>query len=118
MACHDKYWCHKFKTHKKLWCHKKSWIAMKIWDTLLPNGMPYHHHMEDQVIINRQKQQYFQINDMNHDVKLMSQVMRCCDYKSTLLPCGMPCQHHTTISYYYSPKVAKMNGILILTNFG
>ncbi len=30
MACHDKYWCHKFKTHKNLWCHKKSWITMKI----------------------------------------------------------------------------------------
>jgi len=26
---------------------------MKIYDTLLPNGMPYHHHMEDQLIINR-----------------------------------------------------------------
>jgi hypothetical protein len=39
MARHDKYWCHKFKTHKNLWCHKKSWISMKICDTLLPNGM-------------------------------------------------------------------------------
>jgi hypothetical protein len=47
MACHDKYWCHKFKTHKNLKCHKKSWIAIKICDTLLPNGMPCHHHMED-----------------------------------------------------------------------
>jgi hypothetical protein len=26
---------------------KKSWIAMKICDTLLPNGMPCHHHMKD-----------------------------------------------------------------------
>jgi hypothetical protein len=55
-----------------------------------------------------------QINDMNHDLKLMSQVMKCCNYQSTLLPCGMPCQHHMTISCYYSPKVAKMNGILLL----
>jgi len=39
MACHDKYWCHKFKTHKNLWRHKKSWIAMKICDTLLLNGI-------------------------------------------------------------------------------
>jgi hypothetical protein len=31
--------------HKNLWCHKKSWIAMKICDTLLPNGMPCHRHM-------------------------------------------------------------------------
>jgi len=28
------------------------------YDTLLPNGMPSHHHMEDQVIINRKEQQY------------------------------------------------------------
>jgi hypothetical protein len=27
---------------KNLWCHKKSWIAMKIYDNLLPNGMPCH----------------------------------------------------------------------------
>jgi hypothetical protein len=26
---------------------KKSWIAMKICDTLLSNGMPCYHHMED-----------------------------------------------------------------------
>jgi hypothetical protein len=25
--------------HKNLWCHKKSWIAMNICDTLLPNGI-------------------------------------------------------------------------------
>jgi hypothetical protein len=53
MACHDKYWCHKFKTQKK------SWIAMKVCDILLPNGMPCHHHMENQVIINHKGQQYF-----------------------------------------------------------
>jgi hypothetical protein len=28
---------------------KKSWIAIKTYDTLLPNGMSCHHHMEDQV---------------------------------------------------------------------
>jgi hypothetical protein len=61
MACHDKYWCHKFNTHKNLWCHKKLWIAMKICDTLLLNGMPCHHDMEDQVVINRKGQQYFQL---------------------------------------------------------
>jgi hypothetical protein len=33
--------------HKNLWCHKKSWITMKICDSLLPNGMPCHHHTED-----------------------------------------------------------------------
>jgi len=52
MACHDKYWCHKFKTLKNLWLHKKSWITIKIYDTLLPNGNACHHHMEDQVVIN------------------------------------------------------------------
>ncbi len=41
--------------------HKKSWIAMKNCDTLLPNGMPCHHHMEDQILINKKKQQYFQL---------------------------------------------------------
>jgi hypothetical protein len=56
MACHEKYWCHKFKTHKNLWYHKKSWIAMKICYTLLPNGMPYHRHMKDQIDINRKGQ--------------------------------------------------------------
>ncbi len=40
---------------------KKSWIAMKICDTLLPNGMPCHHHMKDQFDINRKRQQYFQL---------------------------------------------------------
>jgi hypothetical protein len=40
MACHDKYWCHKFKT-QKLMVLQKSWIAMKIYDTLLSNGMPF-----------------------------------------------------------------------------
>jgi hypothetical protein len=38
--------------HKNLWCHRKSWIAMKICDTLLPNGMACHHHMEDQFVTN------------------------------------------------------------------
>jgi hypothetical protein len=60
MACHDKYWCHKLKTHKNLWCHKKSWIAMKICD-MLPNGMPCHHHMEKRIVINCKGQQYFQL---------------------------------------------------------
>jgi hypothetical protein len=34
---------------------------MKICDTLLPNGMPCHHHMEDQIVINCKKQQHFQL---------------------------------------------------------
>jgi hypothetical protein len=29
--------------------------------TLLLNGMPCHHHMEDQIVINRKGQQYFQL---------------------------------------------------------
>jgi cupin superfamily acireductone dioxygenase involved in methionine salvage len=33
------------------------------YDTLLPNGMPSHHHMEDQIIINRKGQQYFQLTN-------------------------------------------------------
>jgi len=40
-------------------CQRKSWIAMKFCDTLLPNGMPCHHHMEELVIINDKEQQYF-----------------------------------------------------------
>jgi hypothetical protein len=47
--------------HKNLWCYEKSWIAMKICDTLLLNGMPCHHHMEDQIVINYKGQQYFQL---------------------------------------------------------
>jgi hypothetical protein len=34
---------------------------MKICDTLLPNGMPCHHRMEDQILINHKEQQYFQL---------------------------------------------------------
>jgi hypothetical protein len=33
--------------HTKTYGVKKSCIAMKICDTLLPNGVPFHHHMED-----------------------------------------------------------------------
>jgi hypothetical protein len=47
--------------HKNLWCHKKSWNAMKICDTLLPNDVPCHHHMDDLIVINRKEQQYFQL---------------------------------------------------------
>ncbi len=47
--------------HKNLWCHKKSWIAMKICDTLLLNGMSCYHHTEVQVVNNRKGQQYFQL---------------------------------------------------------
>jgi hypothetical protein len=47
--------------HKNLWCHKISWIAMKICNTLLLNGMACHHHIEDQVVINYEGQQYFQL---------------------------------------------------------
>jgi hypothetical protein len=56
-------WCHKFKTQKNLWYHKISWIAMKICDTLLPNGMPCHYHMEDRIIFNCKGQQYFQLTN-------------------------------------------------------
>jgi hypothetical protein len=34
---------------------------MKICDTLLPNGMPCHFHMQYQIVINHKKQQYFQL---------------------------------------------------------
>jgi len=50
-------------THKNLWCHKKSWIAMKLCDTLLSNDMPYYHHMEDRIVINSKGQQYFQLTN-------------------------------------------------------
>ncbi len=50
-----------FMTSKTLWCHKKSWIAMKICDTLLPNDLTCHHHMEDRMSINRKGKQYFQL---------------------------------------------------------
>jgi hypothetical protein len=45
--------------HTKTYNVTKSWIAMKICDTLLPNGMPCHHHMEDQVVVNHRGQKYF-----------------------------------------------------------
>jgi len=32
---------------QKFMVSQKSWIAMEICDTLLPNGMPCHHHMQD-----------------------------------------------------------------------
>jgi len=35
MPCHDKYWCHKFKT-QKIMVSQKKWIAKKIYDILLP----------------------------------------------------------------------------------
>jgi hypothetical protein len=47
--------------HKNLWCQKRLWIAMEIYDTLLPNDMPCHHHMENQIVINCKEQQYFQL---------------------------------------------------------
>jgi len=34
---------------------------MKIFDTLLPNGMPFHHHMEDRVVINYKGEKYFKL---------------------------------------------------------
>jgi hypothetical protein len=34
---------------------------MKLCDTLLPNGMPSHHHMEDRVVITCKGKQYFQL---------------------------------------------------------
>jgi hypothetical protein len=58
MACHDKYWCHKFKT-QKLMVSQKIMDYYENCDILLPNGMPCHHHMKDQIIINHKGQQYF-----------------------------------------------------------
>jgi hypothetical protein len=34
---------------------------MKFFNTLLSNGMPCHHHMNDQIVINHKDQQYFQL---------------------------------------------------------
>jgi hypothetical protein len=42
---------------------QKSWITMKIYDALLPNGTPCYHHMENRVIITRKGQQYFQLTN-------------------------------------------------------
>jgi hypothetical protein len=42
---------------------QKSLITVKICDTLLPNGMSCHHHMEDQVVINHKGQQYFKLTN-------------------------------------------------------
>jgi hypothetical protein len=46
--------------HTKTYGVKKKMDNHKIYDTLLPNGMPCHHHMEDQIVINCKGQQYFQ----------------------------------------------------------
>jgi len=45
-------------TQKKPMVSQNSWIAMKLCDTLLPNGMPCYHHTKDRVVINRKGQQY------------------------------------------------------------
>ncbi len=34
---------------------------MKICETLLSNGMPCHHHMEYQIVINHKRQQCFEL---------------------------------------------------------
>ncbi len=60
LACHDKYWRHKFKT-QKLMVSQKIMDCLEICDTLLPNNMSCHHHMEDLIIINHKGQQYFQL---------------------------------------------------------
>ncbi len=39
--------------------HTKTYGVMKIYDTLLLNDMPCHHHMENQIAINCKGQQYF-----------------------------------------------------------
>jgi len=75
-------WIHDFKNliaHKKLLHamvntgainsrHKKTYgvtknhgLPWKFINTLLPNGIPCHHHMEDQIVINCKGQQYFQL---------------------------------------------------------
>jgi hypothetical protein len=36
---------------------------MNFFDILLPNDMPCHYHMEDQVIINHKGQQYLQLTN-------------------------------------------------------
>ncbi len=48
-----------------------------------------------------------------NSLKLESQVMRCYNYQSTLLPHGMSHQQHATMCRYYSPKVARIHGILV-----
>jgi hypothetical protein len=42
---------------------QKSWIVMKICDTLLPKCTLCQCHMENQVIINHKGQQYFQLTN-------------------------------------------------------
>jgi len=63
--------------HTKTYGVTKSWIAMKICDTLLPNGMrPCHHHMENWVIINHKGQQYFQLTNIwNWFIKSMTWII-------------------------------------------
>jgi hypothetical protein len=46
---------------QRLMMSQKSWIAMKIGDTLLPNSISCHYHTKDQIIINCKGQQYFQL---------------------------------------------------------
>jgi len=58
-------------------CHEKSWITMKICDTLLPNGMPCHHHMEDRIVINHKGQQYYQLTCRNPSLGLATKARVC-----------------------------------------
>jgi hypothetical protein len=58
-----------------------------------------------------------QINDMNHDAKLVSQVMKCCDYNVNLVAMW----HGTSTSHDHKLllfTIARINGILLLPNFG
>jgi hypothetical protein len=61
MARRDKYWCHKFKTHKIYSVIKNHGLPSQVVTPCCQMGMPCHRHMEDQVIINHKGQQYFQL---------------------------------------------------------
>jgi hypothetical protein len=119
MACHDKYWCHKFKTQKFM-VSQKITDCHEICDTLLPNSMSCHHHMKNLVIIDCKGQQYFQLANKWHEswceVSITSHEVLQLLVNLVAMWHAMSASHNHTL--LLSPKVARNNGILLLPNFG
>jgi hypothetical protein len=60
MACHDKYWCHKFKTHKLMVSQKIMDCHENLWH-LVTKQHAMSSHMENKIVINCKGQQYYQL---------------------------------------------------------
>jgi len=90
MACHDKYWGHKLKTHKIygvqkfMDCNENLWHLVAKWHAM-------YHHMEDRI---DKGQQYFQlVNKWNSFIKSMRWIMMLANSHASLLAYNKPCYH-------------------------